>query len=301
VFTASRRRPVRTAAAAWLALALLALPAGCARNEPNGAPSPGAAPATSATAPAAARSTPAPTTTAAEPPSPAPRPTAPSARPSPTTGVPAAFAGREVTLIPTSRNVVALTFDAGANADAVPSILDTLARERVRATFFLTGDFVDRYPAASRSIVAAGHRLGNHSVDHPHFPTLTAAELRAEVVGAQRTIAATTGADSRPFFRFPYGDRTAATVSAVNGLGYVAVRWTVDSLGWQGIAAQSVGSVTARVLGAARPGEIVLMHVGSHPTDRSMLDADALPGVIAGLRQRGYAFVTLDALVGGTG
>jgi peptidoglycan/xylan/chitin deacetylase (PgdA/CDA1 family) len=55
--------------------------------------------------------------------------------------------------------------------------------------------------------------------------------------------------------------------------------------------------VTERVLAAAQPGEIVLMHVGSHPEDRSTLDADALPGIIAGLRQRGYTFITLDALL----
>jgi peptidoglycan/xylan/chitin deacetylase (PgdA/CDA1 family) len=212
---------------------------------------------------------------------------------------PAGLAGQDVTRIPTGQKVVALTFDSGANADAVSSILGTLATERIRATFFLTGDFVDRFPTQARAIVAAGHRLGNHSARHPHFPTLSAADLRAEVLDAQRTMLATAGADPRPFFRFPYGDRTTGTISAVNALGYVAVRWTVDSLGWQGTAEQTAATVTARVLAAAQPGEIVLMHVGAHPRDRSMLDAAALPGVIAGLRQRGYAFVTLDALLGG--
>jgi len=74
----------------------------------------------------------------------------------------------------------------------------------------------------------------------------------------------------------------------------------VDTLGWQGTrAGRTAAEVTSRVLDTARPGQIVLMHVGSHPTDRSTLDADALPAVIAGLRELGYQFVTLDALLTG--
>ncbi|MER6591103.1 polysaccharide deacetylase family protein [Micromonospora purpureochromogenes] len=204
--------------------------------------------------------------------------------------------GVDVERISGAGRVVALTFDAGANADGLPAILATLLRERITATFFLTGDFVARHPTQSRAIAAAGHRLGNHSVDHPHFPALGDAQIRAQVRGAEQQITAVTGAHPRPFFRFPYGDRTAHTIAVVNQLGYTAVRWTVDTLGWQGTAEQTAESVTSRVLAAATSGEIVLMHVGSHPTDRSTLDAAALPAVIAGLRQRGYGFVTLDAL-----
>jgi peptidoglycan/xylan/chitin deacetylase (PgdA/CDA1 family) len=68
----------------------------------------------------------------------------------------------------------------------------------------------------------------------------------------------------------------------------------VDTLGWMGTSGgQSVQTVVNRVLANLRPGEIVLMHVGSHPTDGSTLDADALPTIIAELRQRGYGFVTI--------
>jgi peptidoglycan/xylan/chitin deacetylase (PgdA/CDA1 family) len=193
---------------------------------------------------------------------------------------------------------VALTFDAGANADAVPSILATLADENVRATFFLTGDFVQRFAGASRSIVSAGHRLANHSATHPEFTSLSAEQIRAEIRGAEADIRDITGRDPRPLFRFPLGDRDARTIDAVNELGYVAVRWTVDTLGWQGTSGgRSAAEVTERVLDTATAGQIVLMHVGSHPTDGSMLDADALAAVITGLRAAGYRFVTLDALL----
>jgi peptidoglycan/xylan/chitin deacetylase (PgdA/CDA1 family) len=219
-------------------------------------------------------------------------------RPSAAPVLPPGLAGQDFERIPTTSRLVALTFDAGANADAVPSILATLADENVRATFFLTGDFVQRFGGASRSIVSAGHRLANHSATHPEFTSLSAEQIRAEIRGAEADIRDITGQDPRPLFRFPFGDRDARTIDAVNELGYVAVRWTVDTLGWQGTSGgRSAEEVTERVLDTATAGQVVLMHVGSHPTDGSMLDADALAAVITELRAAGYRFVTLDALL----
>jgi peptidoglycan/xylan/chitin deacetylase (PgdA/CDA1 family) len=212
---------------------------------------------------------------------------------------PAGLAGRDVERIPTGRRVVALTFDGGGDAGGVPALLATLARERVPATFFLTGRFVTAFPESARRIAAAGHRLGDHSVSHPHFPRLTGAQIRTEVLGAAATIRSGTGADPAPLFRFPYGDSDARSIATVNGLGYLPVRWTVDSLGWQGTlgGSRDASFVARRVLAAAGPGAIVLMHAGAHPTDGSTLDAAALPAIIAGLRRDGYRFVTLDALL----
>ena len=193
--------------------------------------------------------------------------------------------------------MVALTFDAGANADAVPSILATLRHEGVPATFFLTGNFVRDFPAAARSIAAAGFRIGDHTITHPHLTRLGDAAVRQEILGAARQIISVTGTNPAPLFRFPYGDTDARTIALANQAGYVPVRWTVDTLGWQGTAGHISASVVAsRVLAAARPGEIVLMHVGSNPDDHTTFDADALSQVISGLHAQGYSFVTLDAL-----
>jgi peptidoglycan-N-acetylglucosamine deacetylase len=278
-------------------LMLLAV-AGCARS-PQSPPAagPSAAPMSSAT-----------TTPTTTPASPGPWPatsTAPPAVPpavpttDPTPGLPTSLLGRDVERVPTSDRVVALTFDAGANADGVSSILATLEQYDVRATFFLTGDFVSSFPDPARRIAAAGHRLGNHSVDHPSFTQLTDEQIRSQLRTAADAISTTTGSPPGPFFRFPYGDRDARTIAVVNAAGYLAVRWTIDSLGWQGTmgGTRDPGFVVQRVLAAGSPGEIVLMHVGSNPDDHSTLDAAALPTIIASLRANGYTFVTLDALV----
>ena len=221
----------------------------------------------------------------------------PAATP-PSAVLPAALLGNDITLIPTTSRVVSLTFDAGANAAGVPAILATLRAADVRGTFMLTGDFTRSSPNQSRAIVAAGHSLGNHSDTHPHFPDLSVNDQIVEVSAAAASIRAVTGVPPGPFFRFPYGDRTTATVATVNGEGYLCVRWTVDTLGWEGTSGgQTTATVLSRVLAELQPGEIVLMHVGSNPDDGSTLDADALPGVIAALKARGYSFVTLTALL----
>ena len=194
---------------------------------------------------------------------------------------------------------MALTFDAGANADAVPSILATLRREGVPATFFLTGNFVRDFPAAARSIAAAGFRIGDHTITHPYLTQLSDTSVQHEIVGGAQQIISATGENPAPLFRFPYGDADARTIAIANRVGYVPVRWTVDTLGWEGTAGHiSAFVVVSRVLAAARPGEIVLMHAGSNPDDHTTFDADALRQVISGLRARGYSFVTLDALTG---
>jgi peptidoglycan-N-acetylglucosamine deacetylase len=285
---------------ALIALAALSL-SGCARRHPSAAPSisPSAtltAPPISPTmSPTSSRSpTPAPTTS---------RPTGTSPGPTRTTtpGIPAGLWGKDVEVIPTSQRVVALTFDAGANADALPSILATLSAHGIRATFFLTGDFAREFPASVRAITAAGHRIGNHTATHPHCTGLSDALLRQQISTAYSQITAAGGTDPRPLFRFPYGERDARTIAVVNNAGYVAVRWTVDSLGWQGLNGRSLPQATQfvadRVVAAARPGEIVLMHVGSNPDDHTTLDAAALPGIIDRLAAAGYRFVTLDTLV----
>ncbi len=268
----------------------------------GGGAAPSASPA--ASAPGPSTSAPAPSASAATPsqapaasPSHSPAPTATASAGSTVKPVTGALAGRDWTSIPTTQRVVALTFDAGANADAVPSILGTLARTHVPATFFLTGNFVRDFPASARQIAQGGYRIGDHTITHPHLTQLGDAAVRQEITGAARQITAVTGQNPAPLFRFPFGDADPRVIAIANSAGYVAVRWTVDTLGWKG----SAGNITAdvvisRVLAGLRPGEIVLMHVGSNPDDHSTLDADALPEMISLLKARGYSFVTLDAL-----
>lgn len=214
--------------------------------------------------------------------------------------LPARLLATDIEVIPTTKKIVALTFDAGASAAGVRDILRVLENREAKATFFLTGAFASRYPVRSRRIATA-HVVGNHTYDHPDLTTLTSAAVLAQIADAERTILTITGENPRPYFRFPFGARDTRTIGLVNGSCYVAVRWTVDTLGWRGTSGgQTVDTVVARVRRALRPGAIVLMHVGANPTDGSTLDADALGRVIRMVRDRGYRVVTLERLLPST-
>lgn len=211
---------------------------------------------------------------------------------------PQSLRGQDLTVIPGAERVVALTFDAGANSAGLPKILSALAAKGVPGTFFLTGNWAATNPEGVGQIVAAGHRVANHSMTHPGFTSLSEGLIDQQVRGAEQAISGA-GADPRPFFRFPYGERDARTIAAVNNLGYVAVRWTVDTLGWKGTSGGITSqTVMERVLAGLQPGEIILMHIGSNPDDGSTLDADALPQMIDAVSAAGYGFVTLDDLLG---
>ncbi len=189
--------------------------------------------------------------------------------------------------------MVALTFDAGADNAGAPKILTVLAHAGVPATFFMTGRWAELYPQWARRI-AARYPIGNHTFDHQNLLGLTGQAVHGEIVRAAAAIDRATGHAPVRLFRFPYGSSSASTLTLVNRLGYTAVGWTVDTLGWEGTSmGQSVASVYSRAIDHLQPGEIILMHVGANPTDHSTLDADALPRIIKTIRSRGYQFVTL--------
>jgi peptidoglycan/xylan/chitin deacetylase (PgdA/CDA1 family) len=206
-------------------------------------------------------------------------------------------AGTQMSVLPTTQRLVALTFDAGANADGVPSILNTLRSQCIPATFFLTGEFTRDFPAVTRQI-GGEFPVGNHTDTHPSLPSLSDAQVRSQLTTAQSAIQGTTRYDPRPMFRFPFGESDARTLGIVNSLGYTSVRWTVDTAGWRGTSGgASIDTIMFRVMGNLRPGQIILMHVGSHPQDGSTLDADALPRIISALRAQGYSFTYVTPYV----
>ena len=210
--------------------------------------------------------------------------------------LPPAWQSGELMRLPTRRHVVALTFDGGGNDVAAQSVLTELRRTRTPVTFFLTGKFVRLYPAVARAIGAnPGWDVGNHTVDHSNMTGLPSSQAAWEIAAAQAQIERATGRDPHPLFRFPYGSRDARTLAIARRLGYVSVRWTVDTWGWMGHCCQTVGGAVRRVVGHLMPGEIVLMHLGA-AHDGATIDSQALPRVITAVRAHGYRFVTLSTV-----
>jgi len=285
---------VGLAIAAVLALTLLA---GCGSEEAPSIPTdepPAVTPTSSpASTPTPLDAAPTPTPGPPEPTRPAPIP--PLARPPLT--LQCGQAAVEARIGDQTRRAVALTFDAGADRGYTSEILNMLAQQGVTAAFGLTGVWAEANPDLVGAIAAAGHLIINHSYDHPSFTglstglsPLTREERIDQLQHADAVIRSITGVTTRPFFRPPFGDLDQSVLCDIYAAGYTyAVNWTIDSGGWAGAGAAEIAQT---VLSRARPGAIVIMHVGSESQD-----AAALPEVIAGLRAAGYELVALPSLL----
>ena len=192
---------------------------------------------------------------------------------------------------------VALTFDAGADAGYAAAILDMLEAAGVRASFGVTGQWAEANPALVRRIAAGGHQLINHTYDHGSFTGFSTngrAQTReqrwAQLDRTEAILQSIAGVGASPYFRPPYGDLDASVLEDVGARGYaVTAMWAVDSLGWNGLPP---GQIVERTLRQAAPGAILIFHVGA-----ASADAVALPAILTGLRERGYAFVTVAGLL----
>lgn len=198
--------------------------------------------------------------------------------------------GIEIDRATTGRPEVALTLDAGADWKPARQILDTLQKEGVRCTFFLTGEWVKQNPRTTQRIASEGHEIGNHSWDHPAFTGLSNEEIQDQLERTESVIREATGKSSRPYFRPPLGARDDRVRRAVGENGFLSVYWTLDSHDsvQKGITASQIKE---RVLGGIAPGSIVLMHCGSQAS------ADALPEILAGLKERNLKPVLLSRLL----
>lgn len=205
------------------------------------------------------------------------------------------FRGKDVERVRTDKKLFALTFDGGADAKSAETILAVLQEHEISATFFLTGEFIEKFPGIADQITESGSEIANHTMTHKDLSKLSKEEVVREIEGMERA-AEEKSISVAPFFRFPYGAPTKETIALANDLGYVAVRWTVDSLGWQGAKdGRDMAFVAQRVTEKAVPGGIALMHLGA-AKDGTTFDADALPEIIAALKERGYRLVPLSEL-----
>ncbi|GAA1262413.1 hypothetical protein GCM10009665_60090 [Kitasatospora nipponensis] len=195
--------------------------------------------------------------------------------------------------------VMALTFDDGPSPQYTPQVLDVLHDNDVRATFFVCGDNVARYPDVIRQIVAQGHVLGNHTWSHPHLGDLSTADVRDQIQRTQDTVTDISGI-TPVLFRAPYGDFTDTALTICADLALRPISWSLDPTDW---ANPGTDTIVTRVLAGATTGAIILNHDGTeggddNPTpgsggDRSQT-VNALNNYLPRLIDAGYTFTTPD-------
>ena len=182
---------------------------------------------------------------------------------------------------------IALTFDDGPHP-RTEALLSVLREAHVPATFFVVGKMADRYPQIIRDIARDGHELANHTYTHRNLSRLPSDEVIDELEQTREVVQRLTGQDAY-LFRPPGGDFSRRTVRLATQSGYRMVLWNVLT---DDVEGASPRHIRRRILQGAQDGAIILMHSGIQNT------IDILPGVIAELRQRGYNFVTVSALLG---
>ncbi|WP_348267262.1 polysaccharide deacetylase family protein [Edaphobacter paludis] len=161
---------------------------------------------------------------------------------------------------------VALTYDDGPNDEATERLLEVLAQHQVHATFFLIGGFVRQRPALVRSIAAAGHVVGNHTMTHPWLSWQSAARIRQELAGCNAVLEDALGAPVR-FFRAPHGARRPVVLRTAGELGLTAVQWNITAFDWNPVPAEKIlGNVVRGIeLNRSRKrASNVLLHDGGH-------------------------------------
>jgi len=180
-----------------------------------------------------------------------------------------------------------LTFDAAWGNEDTQALIDILAKYKVKATFFVVGAWVDKYPESVKALHDAGHEVMSHSDDHAHFSKLSESEIVINLNKCNKKIEAVTGVNPT-LFRCPYGEYDDHVIKSVNSIGMTAIQWNVDSLDWKGISASEI---TQRVMSRVVPGSIILFHNAAEHTP------EALPSIIEGLIANGYSIVPVSEIL----
>ena len=182
---------------------------------------------------------------------------------------------------------VALSFDAAWGNEDTQMLIDILNKYGINTTFFVVGDWVDKYPESVKALSDAGNEVMNHSTSHAHFSQLSSDQIVSDITECNEKIAAVTGV-TPTLFRCPYGEYDDHVISAVRGMGMTPVQWNVDSLDWKGISAEEIKT---RVLKNVSPGSIILFHNAAENTP------EALPGIIEALIADGYKIVPISQIL----
>lgn len=166
-------------------------------------------------------------------------------------------------------------------------LIEILGKYNVKATFFLVGQWVDKYPESVKALADAGHEIENHSNTHPHLTQCSSETIIEELEGCNEKIKKITGKEPK-LHRCPYGDYDNNVIHTVRSIGMEPIQWNVDSLDWKEISAPEI---TQRVLSNITSGSIVLFH------NAALHTPEALPGIIEALQKDGYTLCTVSELI----
>lgn len=196
--------------------------------------------------------------------------------------------GREIPIYSVERddNKIAVTFDCAWNDDDIDSILKTLDKYNCRATFFVVGEWAEKYPESLKKISAHGHEIGNHSYNHADYTKMTSEQITADLDKCDDIVEKITGIRPR-LMRAPSGGYNNTVIKAADSSGRTYIQWSVDGIDYGDADAQSIYD---RSVKNTRSGDIILLHNGTKCT------ANILPKILEALECK-FKFSTVSELI----
>lgn len=189
--------------------------------------------------------------------------------------------------VSTDEKKIAVTFDSAWNDNDIDSIIKTLNTYSCPSTFFVTGDWAERFPESLVKLKNAGHEIASHSYNHTLYSTLSKSEIIADMDKCDSVIESVI--HTRPnLLRAPSGDYTNNAIMASKETNRTIIQWDVDSLDWKGLSEEEMKK---RIFDRVQNGSILLFHNGTEQT------AKALPGILTALKNEGYTFVKVGDLI----
>lgn len=189
--------------------------------------------------------------------------------------------------VETNEKKVAFTMNCAWNADDIEEILKTLEANNTKITFFMVGDWIEKYPDAAKKIHEAGHEIASHSDTHPHVNNLNYDENINEIEKSNDKIEKITGSRTK-IYRVPYGEYNNTVIKAANDMGYYTIQWNLDTLDYTGLNGDEMWN---RLKGKIKQGDIILSHSGTKYTAKS------LDYIIKNIKNKGLEIVKVSDLI----
>lgn len=181
-----------------------------------------------------------------------------------------------------------LTFDNGYENGYTAKILDVLKKEKVSATFFVTGHYLNTQPKLVKRMVKEGHIVGNHSWSHPDLTRVSDEKLAEELEKVKKKTEEITGVKTMKYLRPPRGIFSERTIDLANKQGYTHVLWSLAFIDWKTDQQKGAQYAYDNIMRQIHPGAILLLHTVSKD------NAEALESAVKDLKKKGYTFKSLD-------
>lgn len=189
--------------------------------------------------------------------------------------------------VQTQEKKISLTINCAWNADDIDHILDTLSKYKIKVTFFVVGDWVDKYPEALKKMSDAGHEIANHSDTHPHVNQMSLEKNKEQIKKCADKIEKIIGKRSN-LYRGPYGEYNDTVIKAAQQENHTTIQWSLDTLDYKDLTQDEMWN---RLKDKLTNGSIILMHNGTKHT------AEALDKLIYQIQQKGYEIVPVSELI----